>query len=148
MSDKNHNDRAKKVIDQMYYNDAFSLWLGIERIEESAGYCKLRMQVRKEMLNGFKIAHGGISFSLADSALAFASNSHGKHAVSIDCVVNHLKAIKEGDVLMAEALEKSRSNRLGVYEVTVKNQKDELVALFKGMVFIKDTDWQLTMNNE
>jgi acyl-CoA thioesterase len=82
MSDKNHNDRAKKVIDQMYYNDAFSLWLGIERIEESAGYCKLRMQVRKEMLNGFKIAHGGISFSLADQ-IAMASMRYPLIVLSI-----------------------------------------------------------------
>ncbi len=143
MSDQHKKEVANKVIDQMYNNDAFSLWLGIERIQESKGYCKLQMTVREEMLNGFKIAHGGITFSLADSALAFASNSYGKHSVSIDCVINHLKPVKLDDTLIAEAKEQSRSKHLGVYEVSVKNQREELVALFKGMVYIKDIDWEL-----
>lgn len=143
MSSDNTKTLATKVIDKMYFNDAFSLWLGIERLEESQGYCKLRMQVSNEMTNGFGIAHGGISFSLADSALAFASNSHGKHAVSIDCNIKHLKAIREGDVLVAEAFEKSRSQKLGLYEITVTNQENILVAWFSGTVFIKEKDWEV-----
>ena len=112
------NTRASKIIDQMYLNDPFSLWLGIQRMEEYAGYCKLKMIVRKEMLNGFGIAHGGITFSLADSALAFASNAYGQQAVSIECSVNHIKPVQEGDCLIAEAKEKSRSKRLGIYEIS------------------------------
>ena len=127
MDDETKKSLATRVIDKMYYNDAFSLWLGIERIEESKGYCKLKMELKEEMLNGFGIAHGGITFSLADSALAFASNSHGQHAVSIDCVINHLKPVRLGDILIAEAIEKSRSTHLGLYEVSVKNQKEELL---------------------
>ena len=80
--------KATQVINQMYENDAFSQWLGIERIEEGLGYCQLKMTIRSEMLNGFGIAHGGISFSLADSALAFACNSHGRRAVSIETSIS------------------------------------------------------------
>jgi acyl-CoA thioesterase len=134
---------ASRVVDKMYFNDAFSLWLGIERIEESSGYSKLKMKVRSEMTNGFGIAHGGISFSFADSALAFACNSHGKHAVSIQCTISHLKPIRIDDVLIAEAIEKSRSTHLAVYEITVVNQHNDLVALFNGMVYIKDKDWEI-----
>lgn len=138
----NEKTRVAEIVDQMYFNDPFSLWLGIERIEEGLGYSKIKMTVRKEMLNGFGVAHGGISFSLADSAFAFACNSHGKHAVSIECSVNHVRPIFEGDVLTAEAKEISRTRTLGNYDVVVRNQKDVIVALFKGLVFVKDTNWK------
>ncbi|MBK9107197.1 MAG: hydroxyphenylacetyl-CoA thioesterase PaaI [Saprospiraceae bacterium] len=131
-----------EIIDKMYFNDPFSLWLGIERIEESLGYSKIKMTVRKEMLNGFHIAHGGITFSLADSAFAFASNSHGRHAVSIECSINHLHPVKEHDTLIAEAKQLSIKRTHAVYMVEVKNQAEELVALFRGMVYIKDTHWK------
>jgi acyl-CoA thioesterase len=134
-------DIAKRVVDQMYTNDPFSLWLGIERVEEGGGHCTLEMLVRKEMLNGFSIGHGGITYALADSALAFASNGHGKHAVSIETSISHVKPIHEGDRLRAIAKEKSLSRRIGIYEVEIKNQHDVIVALFKGTVFRKDEDW-------
>ena len=136
-------NRVSRIIDKMYDHDPFSLWLGIERVEERLGYCKLKMVVRNEMLNGFGIAHGGISFSLADSALAFASNSHGRQAVSIECSVNHIRPVGEGEVIMAEAVEKSRTSRLGIYEIKVTNQSGALVALFNGMVFIKEQEWSV-----
>jgi acyl-CoA thioesterase len=132
---------ATRVVDRMYNDDPFSQWLGIERIGEGAGSCILEMTVRKEMLNGFSIGHGGITYSLADSALAFASNGHGKQAVSIETSISHLKPIREGDRLRAVASEKSISRRIGIYEVEVTNQKGEKVALFKGTVFRKDEDW-------
>ncbi len=135
------------IIDRMFDNDAFSQWLGIKRIEEETGRSKLRMVVRKEMTNGFGVAHGGITFSLADSAFAFASNSRGKQAVSIDCSINHLKPVYTGDVLTAEAREESVSKRLGTYIVRVTNQDDVLVALFKGMVYRTDRDWELKIDN-
>ena len=86
--------RATGVVDQMYNNDSFSQWLGIERVQDGAGKSVLRMTVRKEMLNGFDIAHGGITYSLADSALAFASNGHGRMAVSVETSISH--TISEG----------------------------------------------------
>jgi acyl-CoA thioesterase len=139
----NPDQKAHAIVDQMMTNDAFSQWLGIERVEDGVGISILRMTVRQEMTNGFNIAHGGITFSLADSALAFACNSHGKKAVSIECDVNHLQKVSTGDTLTASAKEVSRSNKLGVYEVRVTNQKDELVALFKGLVYRTSEDWEL-----
>jgi acyl-CoA thioesterase len=131
----------EQILTKMYKNDPFSRWMGMERVDIGPGHCTLRMTVRKEMTNGFGIAHGVITFSLADSAFAFASNSRGLHAVSIECDINHVKAVKAGDVLTAIATEESLSKKLGIYRVAVKNQDDETVALFKGMVFRKNTEW-------
>lgn len=126
----------------MMSNDRFSQWLGIERLGEGAGTCKLKMIVRPEMCNGFGIAHGAITFALADSALAFACNSHGRKSLSIETSISHTKAVNIGDVLVAVAEEKNLSNRLAIYEVTVHNQNEEIVALFKGTVFRKNDTWQ------
>jgi acyl-CoA thioesterase len=134
--------KPKDIINKMYENDAFSQWLGVTIEQSDLAYCKIKMVVRPEMTNGFGIVHGGISFSLADSAFAFASNSHGQHAVSIETSISHTKSIKIGDVITAEAVLKSRSRRLGIYDVVVKNQLEEIVALFKGTVFIKETIWE------
>lgn len=131
-----------QIIDRMYDHDPFSQWLGIDRLDEGEGFSHLRMTVRKEMLNGFDIAHGGITYSLADSALAFASNSRGRHAVSIETSISHLAAVRSGDVLTARSHEEFLSNRTGIYTVEVKNQNDERVALFKGTVYRKSTYWE------
>ena len=131
-----------QIIDTMMSKDFFSQWLGIERLEERAGFCRLRMVVRNEMCNGFGIAHGGISYSLADSALAFASNSRGQHALSIETSISHLHPVGSGDILIATAEEKSLDHKIALYEVSIR--KDVLlVALFKGMVFRKDKLWEL-----
>lgn len=106
-----------------------------------AGACVLELTVRKEMLNGFAIAHGGITYSLADSCLAFASNSHGIQAVSVETSISHTKAVKEGDVLTAATEEMSLSNRIGVYHISVTNQRGETVALFKGTVYRTGKPW-------
>jgi acyl-CoA thioesterase len=127
----------------MYDNDPFSKWLGIERIEHGAGQSVLQLTVRKDMLNGFEIAHGGITYSLADSALAFASNSHGVKSVSIETSISHTKPVKEGDVLTATAIEKNLTSKIGVYEVVVTNQIDETVALFKGTVYRTGKEWEV-----
>ncbi|MBT7616492.1 MAG: hotdog fold thioesterase [Calditrichaeota bacterium] len=137
------SDTAKKVVDKMYENDAFSQWLGIKRIEDGAGISVLQMTVRKEMLNGFYILHGGISYSLADSALAFASNSHGRKAVSVETSISHTHACKEGDVLTTHTQEMSLSNKIGVYQITITNQEDKTVALFKGTVYRTSKDWEI-----
>ena len=134
---------AKKVVDKMYENDAFSQWLGIKRIEDGAGISVLQMTVRKEMLNGFYILHGGIAYSLADSALAFASNSHGRKAVSVETSISHTHACKEGDVLTTHTQEMSLSNKIGVYQITITNQDDKTVALFKGTVYRTSKDWEV-----
>jgi len=137
------SDIAKKVVDKMYENDAFSQWLGIKRIEDGAGISILQMSVRKEMLNGFYILHGGITYSLADSALAFASNGHGRKAVSVETSISHTHACKEGDVLTTNTKEMSLSNKIGVYQITITNQEDKTVALFKGTVYRTSKNWEV-----
>lgn len=136
-----HHNEKNPIISKMMEKDLFSHWLGIERLEEKPGYCTLRMTIRPEMCNGFNIAHGGITYSLADSALAFASNSQGKHAVSIETSISHIKPLQAGDTIIATATEISCSNRIGIYEVKIENEKAELAALFKGTVFRKETEW-------
>ena len=133
----NQQSKASEIIDAMMEKDYFSQWLGIERLEEGEGFCCLRMTIRKEMCNGFGIAHGGISFSFADSALAFASNSHGPKAVSMETSIAHIKPLHPGDVIIAKASELHVGRRTAHYKVDVTTESGELVALFKGTVFIK-----------
>ncbi len=132
---------AEEIVGHMYDNDPLSQWLGIRVDAVGEGTCELSMEVREEMQNGHRTTHGGISFSFADSALAFASNSRGRRAVSIECSISHAKPIHPGDKLKAIAKEIERGNRLGRYSVTVLNQKEDVVAHFKGTVFIKNEEW-------
>ena len=131
----------EKVFRKMYDNDAFSQWLGIEVVEVKDGYCELKMTVRKEMLNGFQIAHGGIAYSLADSALAFASNSHGRKSLSVETSISHTVSVKEGDVLTAITEELSLLDKIGVYLITITNQDNQEVAYFKGTVYRTSKEW-------
>ncbi|MES2773617.1 MAG: hotdog fold thioesterase [Bacteroidota bacterium] len=135
--------KATQIIDQMMAKDGFTAWLGAVRLEEREGYCKLQMVIRKEMCNGFDIAHGGISYSLADSALAFASNSHGRQAVSIETSISHLKPLHEGDTIIATAQNISLGKSIGIYEVRVEKPDGVLVALFKGTVYRKKDVWEV-----
>ena len=135
------SNKASAIVTKMYDQDWFSQWLGIEVVEVKPGFCKLKMQIRKEMLNGFGIAHGGITYSLADSALAFASNSHGRQSVSVETSISHTVSLKEGDVVYAVSEEKSISHKIGIYLITITNQNDQTVALFKGVVYRTSKDW-------
>ena len=134
-------NQSEKIVDTMYQNDAFSQWLGIEVVEVKDGYCKLNMTVRKEMLNGFQIAHGGIAYSLADSALAFASNSHGRKSLSVETSISHTVSVKEGNVLTAATEKLSLSDKIGVYLITITNQNNQEVAYFKGTVYRTSKEW-------
>ena len=134
---------ATKVVDQMMVNDFYSQWLGIERIEEDAGKSVLQMTVRREMLNGFGITHGAITFALADSALAFACNSHGRQAVSIETSISHTQAVKEGEILRAYAEEESLTHKIGFYRVVIQRENGEIVALFKGTVYRTSKNWDV-----
>ncbi len=131
----------KEIVDLMFNNDPFSLWLGIERIKDELGNSVLKMKVRKDMLNGFGIAHGGIAYAFADSALAFASNSHGRQALSVETSISHTKKVNEGDVLSTRVKELSLTNKIGIYQVFVENQDKELVAVFKGTVYRTEKYW-------
>ena len=123
------------VVNHMMENDFFSQWLGIEVLEIKEGYSKIKMTVRKEMVNGFGIVHGGIPFSLADSAFAFACNNRNNLSVALDVTITFTKAVNTGDTLVAEAKEVHNGRSTGVYLITVFNQKNEQVALFKGTCF-------------
>src|SRR5262245_9738889 len=135
---------ARRVVDAMMARDAFSQWLGISVLEVAPHAVTIRMTVREEMLNGFRVCHGGITFSLADSALAFASNTHGRVTMSIENSISYPVAIAAGDVLTARAEEESAGNRLAFYRVTVRRQDNVIVALFRGTVYRTNQDYSLT----
>lgn len=119
----------------MIANDLFSQWLGIEVAEVREGYSRIQMTVRPEMVNGFGIVHGGIAFSLADSAFAFACNNRNNLSVALDTSINFTKPVHPGDILTAEAKELHNGKSTGLYHITVTNQRDHVVALFKGTCF-------------
>ncbi len=119
----------------MMAEDAFSQWLGIEVVDIKPGYAKLEMQIRPEMVNGFNVTHGGVAFSLADSALAFASNSYGRVALALENNISFMKKVMPGDMLTAETEEMSLGRRIAVYNIEIMNQDNEQVALFRGTVF-------------
>jgi acyl-CoA thioesterase len=121
----------------MYDKDTMSQWLGIEPIIIDLGSCSLRMVVRPDMLNGFGTAHGGITYSFADSAFAFASNSHGNQSVSIETSISHIAPVCAGDTLTAHASMIHHGKTLGRYSVDIFNQNEQLVALFNGTVFTR-----------
>lgn len=128
---------AQEIIQQMWDADHFSQWLGISREIVEEGSCILSMKVRPEMVNGFGIAHGAIAYALADSALAFASNSRGNTALSIETSMSHILPINIGDTITASSIEKHVGRKLAIYEIQVHNQLGELVALFKGTVYFR-----------
>lgn len=126
---------AGKVVDKMMRDDLFSQWLGIEVLEIKEGYSKIKMTVRKEMINGFGIVHGGIAFSLADSAFAFACNNRNVLSVALDTSINFLKPVQVNDELIAEATELHNGKSTGLYQIKIINQNNHVVAIFKGTCF-------------
>ncbi len=132
----NSNDIvARQIVDTMLSRDKFSEWLGLEINEVRTGYCRLQYLVREDMLNGFFSVHGGILFSAADSALAFASATHGRIAVALDVSITFTRPAKPGDILTVEATELYLGNKTGLYDIRTTNQAQELVAVFKGTVY-------------
>jgi acyl-CoA thioesterase len=123
------------VVSQMMKDDLFSQWLGISVIEISEGYSKIQMTVRPEMMNGLGIVHGGVAFSLADSCFAFACNNRNNLSVALDTSINFTKPVHIGDVLIAEAKELHNGRSTGLYHITITNQENMVVALFKGTCF-------------
>jgi acyl-CoA thioesterase len=123
------------IVNKIMKDDLFSQWLGIEIIDIKEGYSKIRMTVRDEMINGLGTVHGGIAFSLSDSAFAFACNNRNNLSLALDTAINFTKATTPGDVLTAEATEIHNGRSTGLYLVTVTNQQNEQVALFKGTCF-------------
>lgn len=127
--------QAQQVVTHMMEHDKFSQWLGITVLEIKEGYSKIQMPIRDEMVNGFGIAHGGIAFSMADSAFAFACNNRDNLSVALDTSINFTKAVQVGDTLIAEAKEIHNGRSTGLYQITITNQHNEQVAHFKGTCF-------------
>ncbi|SHJ37728.1 PaaI family thioesterase [Aquimarina spongiae] len=133
--------QAETIPHKMLSLDPFSQWLGIEVLDVKKGCCTVGMTVRKEMLNSMGKAHGGISYSLADTAFGFSANTHGKYAVSIETSINHIEALEEGDYLTAQATVDISKTKVGFNIVEVK-RGDQIVALFKGVVYRTNKDWE------
>ena len=116
----------------MYEQDRASQSLGMRILEVRPGYARLAMKIREDMVNGHQICHGGLIFTLADSAFAFACNTYDLVTVAAAGTIEFLLAGRLGDELTATAEERTRSKRIGVYDVSVHNQRGECVALFRG----------------
>jgi acyl-CoA thioesterase len=130
-----NDTKAQAVVAQMMKEDLFSQWLGIEVIEIKEGYSKIKMTVREEMINGLGIVHGGVAFSLADSAFAFACNNRNNLSVALDTSINFLKPVRVNDELFAEASEIHNGKSTGLYHIAITNQHQNKVAVFKGTCF-------------
>jgi acyl-CoA thioesterase len=126
---------AERVVAEMLEHDAFSRWLGLEVTSVAPNAATVRMTVRPEMVNGFGACHGGIAFSLADSALAFASNTHGRVTVSVENSIRYPAPIAPGDVLTATAVQETAGRRLAFFNVTVTRDRGDVVGLFRGTVY-------------
>jgi acyl-CoA thioesterase len=123
---------AERVAAAMFGNDRASQSLGMRILEVAPGRARIAMSVRADMLNGHAICHGGFIFSLADSAFAFACNSYNLNTVASGCAIDFVAPGREGDVLTADAHERSAAGRTGVYDIEVINQRGEVIALFRG----------------
>lgn len=132
---------AERVVEAMMAADAFSRWLGIKVLAVRPREATVAMTVRGEMVNGFGVSHGAIVYALADSALAFASNTHGQITVSIENSITYPHAVRVGDDLVAKAEEESASNRLGYFRVTVTRKDGTVVGLFRGTVYKTKKDF-------
>lgn len=126
---------AEAVVGEMLAGDAFSRWLGVEVVALAPRTATLRMTVRADMLNGFGVCHGGVTFSLADSALAFASNTHGRVTMSVENAIGYPAPARQGDVLTARAAEESASGPLAFYRVNVTRADGSAIAHFRGTVY-------------
>ena len=126
---------AQQVVDRMMAKDAFSRLLGLQVDEVRDGYCKLHFTVTSAMMNGFEVLHGGVTYSAADSALAFAANSYNRLSLALSCTIDYMESGKVGDVLSVEAVEESCRNKTATYVIRVTNQNGTLMALFKGTVY-------------
>lgn len=132
-----HDDGSPQALAElagktMYERDPASQALGMLLDEIRPGYARMSMRVRGDMLNGHATCHGGYIFMLADSAFAFACNSHNFNTVGAGCTIDYLAPGREGDMLVAEAVEQALQGKTGVYDITVTNQEGKKIALFRG----------------
>lgn len=128
----------EEILNRLLEKDAFSEWLGIDDIEVGEGSCKFYYTIKKEMMNGLGTVHGGVLFSAADSALAFAANSYDNLSVALEVSISFTKAVRLGERLKVIAEEVYSGKKTAVYDIRTFNEKEELVCFFKGTVFRTD----------
>jgi acyl-CoA thioesterase len=126
---------AHKVADEMLKLDKHAQYLGMQVNQISPGYAELSLVVREDMVNGLGICHGGVTFSLADTAFAFACNSRNNRTLALNCSITYSAPARSGDVLTAVAQETVLNGKTGVYDVIISNQHMEKIALFRGVSY-------------
>lgn len=133
-ADTTASELARLVFEAMEANDRVFHQLGMRAVEIEAGRAVLEMTVREDMLNGHDICHGGMIFSLADTAMAIAANSHNQTAVAASADISFLEAARKGEVLRAETEQRSLRKRTALYDVTVTGPDARVIALFRGRI--------------
>lgn len=129
-----------KIVRGLLKKDPFSQWMGIEVVDADRGICTVRCQVTEQMLNGFRVVHGGIIFSLADTALAFSAATAGRVALALNNSISYTKKALLGDTLTARSEAVNLTFRTGLFDIKVMNQSSDIIAVMKGTVYrTKDT---------
>ncbi len=126
---------AQAVAGEMFRLDKHSQYLGMQVVQMSPGYAELTLVVREDMVNGLGICHGGVTFSLADTAFAFACNSRNQRTLALNCAITFSAPARVGDILTAIAQEQVLNGKTGVYDVIVSNQHGEKIAIFRGVSY-------------
>lgn len=124
-----------QIVRELLINDPFSKWMGVEIIEVEKGSCTIKCPVNESMLNGFDVVHGGIIFSLADTALAFSAATEGRVALALDNSISYTKKAHLGDTLTARSEAVNITYRTGLFDIKVHNQSSDIIAVMKGMVY-------------
>ncbi len=130
-------DSVERAVRRITANDRFARMAGTEIEEVRPGYARVRMKVEDRHLNSVDITHGGAVFTVADTAFALASNSHGQIALALNMNISFLKATGAGSILTAVATEDKLTNRTGLYRITVEDEKGDLVSVVEGLVYRK-----------
>jgi acyl-CoA thioesterase len=140
-NEPDHSPRA--IVEHMLANDPFSRWMSVELQDVSKGFCSLRCEIREEMHNGFSVTHGGILFSLADSAIAFAAATYGRVSLAVDHSISFIRKTEAGRVLTTKAQTISMGNKMGFLRVEIHDEENNLVATVKGTVYRSNRTFEL-----
>lgn len=132
---ESNTESPSDIVSYLLKNDPFSQWMGVKILEADLGHCKIECRIRDEMLNGFDVTHGGIIFSLADTALAFSAATYGRVSLAIDNSISITKKSFSGSILTAESNKVSLTHKTGVFDVRLRNVQNEPVAFMKGTVY-------------
>lgn len=137
------DSRPYKIVSHMMKNDAFSQWMGVDILEVKEGFCKISCTVKDDMLNGYQVTHGGVVFSLADSALAFSAATFGRVSLAIDNSISLTQKTTAGDTLIATSRCINLTHKTGIFEVKVTNTDGKLIALMKATVYRTQEEFEL-----